>query len=166
MAYRAFVVFALVGFIACGDDGGGGGGTQSDAPMGTSDGNMQTGDGGTIDSPGTTADAGLGAACGTTTCMATQECCLTGGGGGTCVAQGTCSGAAFACDGPEDCGANEVCCYGNQGGGGMGGSECKPTAQCQINACHLDADCGGATAKCCPVANTPYKVCLAQCPMM
>jgi hypothetical protein len=166
MAYRTSIFFVLLGMIACGDDGGGGGGTQNDAPGGTADGTMGNSDGST-DSPGVTGDAGLGATCGTTVCSATQECCLSSAGG-SCVAQGTCTGVGFACDGPEDCSSTEVCCYGNEGGGsaGTGGSECKPTNQCQINACHVDTDCGGTTTKCCAVATTQYKVCLAQCPMM
>jgi hypothetical protein len=166
MAYRSCILIAFLGFIACGDDGGGGG-THDDAST-NSDGTQGTSDGATTDSPGGTADAGVGASCGTSVCTSTEECCVSGGGGGTCVAKGTCSGVAFVCDGPEDCSSTEVCCYGNEGGGGagMGGSECKPTNQCQINACHADADCSGVTSKCCAIANTPYNVCLAQCPMM
>ncbi len=165
MAYRMCVVLAVLGFIACGDDGGGGG-TQNDANN-NSDGNNGTIDAAMTDSPPMTGDGGVGAACGTTTCSSTEECCVEGGGA-TCVAATTCGGVAFVCDGPEDCGANEVCCYGNEGNGsaGTGGSECRQTNQCQINACHVDTDCSGQTAKCCPVTNTPYSVCLAQCPMM
>lgn len=169
MAYRMFVFLALLGFIACGDDAGSNT-TKMDAPAATDDsGGSGTDDAAVADAPGSTVDAGVGASCGNTTCTSTQECCFTGGGSaGTCVAQGTCSGVSFACDGPEDCASNQVCCYGNQGSGsgGTGGSECKLTAQCQINACHDDTDCSGGTSKCCPVAMTTYKVCLAQCPMM
>jgi hypothetical protein len=165
MAYRISLFILLLGLFACGDDNRGGG-TQDDAPTGSSDGMMGTGDGGGTDSPGMSADAGLGASCGTTVCNATQECCLSGGGAGSCVAAGTCTGVSFGCDGPEDCSSTQVCCYGMDGNGGvgMGGSECEPTAQCQTNACHIDADCSGSTAKCCPISNTPYSVCLAQCP--
>lgn len=164
MAYRMSVVLVLMLFAACGDDNGGSNTKMDAAP---------TGDGSNagIDAPsgdsggGGGGDAGVGATCGTATCLATEECCFAGGGGGgTCVAAGTCTGVAFACDGPEDCEANQVCCYGN-GGASAGGSECKLATQCQINACHDDTDCGGQTTKCCAVANTQYKVCLAQCPM-
>jgi hypothetical protein len=160
MAYR-IIFLVLVGVIACGDDNRGGddGNGTDDASSG--DGTMGTIDGSTSDGPIVTADAGLGAACGTTTCTGTQECCLAGGGTGTCVAQGTCAGVAFVCDGPEDCGS-QVCCYGGQGG--TGGSECKPASQCQINACHADTDCGGSTPKCCAIMSSPYNMCLAQCP--
>lgn len=167
MAYRMSVFLALLGFIACGDDGGGNT-TKMDAPSATDDSNGSAIDAAVVDGPpGSMVDAGVGATCGTTTCTSTQECCVTGGGSGqTCVAQGTCAGVGFACDGPEDCEANQVCCYGNQGSGsaGTGGSECKLANQCQINACHVDTDCSGQTSKCCQVGMTAYKVCLAQCP--
>jgi hypothetical protein len=169
MAYRILVVLFAAGFaafLACGDDGGGNT-TKMDAS--TTPGDSSSGsdiDAPLIDAPGTTTDAGVGAVCGTTTCTSTQECCLMMGSGGMCVTAGTCSGVGFECDGPEDCGSTEVCCYGNQGSGsaGTGGSECQLTAQCQINACHVDTDCMGATSKCCSVASSQYKVCLAQCP--
>jgi hypothetical protein len=169
MAYRMSVLLALTLF-ACGDDGGSNNSTK-DAPTATDDSSGGSGSddgGGTVDAPpGMTADAGVGATCGSMTCSATQECCV-GQGGSTCVAAGTCNGVSFACDGPEDCASNQVCCFGN-GGGGSGateGSECKPAQQCQANACHVDTDCSGQTSKCCAIGNTQYKVCLAQCPMM
>ena len=164
MVYRIAVFLALLGFISCGDDKGAG---KMDARI-TAD-TSTTDNGGTVDTPTATTDAGVGASCGTTVCTAAQECCLGGGGQSSCVTAGTCQGVTFGCDGPEDCETNQVCCYGQQGSGsaGHGGSECKATNQCQINACHVDADCTmqGATT-CCTIASTPYKVCLAQCPMM
>ena len=170
MAYRILAVVLAAGvaaFLACGDDRGGSNTTKMDAPTTADDGSSGSNEiDAAIDASGTTTDAGVGAVCGTTSCTTAQECCLTMGSGGTCVTAGTCSGVGFQCDGPEDCGSTEVCCYGNQGSGssGTGGSECKTTAQCQINACHVDMDCTGTTTKCCAVGNTQYKVCLAQCP--
>lgn len=169
MAYRLGLL-AVLAVFACGGDNkmtdAPGSGSGSDANgSGASD---ASGDGtsGVGDANGS--GGGPGTTCGNTSCSSTQECCVTGGGGGgTCVTTGTCSGVAFACDGPEDCTNGDVCCFGGGGGGsgGMEGSECKPANQCQLNACHVSTDCGGNTPMCCAVANTPYMVCLAQCPM-
>ena len=165
MAYR-FGLLAVLVVLACGSDT-----KMTDAP-GAGSGSDASGSG-AIDAPadgtGMGSGGGSGTTCGNTSCDSTQECCVTGGGGGgSCVATGTCSGVAFGCDGPEDCTNGDVCCFGNGGGGSGGteGSECKPANQCQLNACHLNTDCGGSTPMCCTVGSTPYKVCLAQCPMM
>ncbi len=127
----------------------------------------------TIDSPTSgdagndaksTIDAGVGVACGMTTCTGTQECCLANGQR-TCVDQGKCQGIAFTCDGPEDCAMNEVCCVSNTGG--MPGSSCKAATMCRTEACHADPDCPMAEPKCCQLGmNAEFKICLAQCPMM
>jgi hypothetical protein len=166
MAYRITVFLALLVIISCGDDGGGK--TKMDAPAGTDDSNDSGAIDAAVDAPPNMPDAGVGAVCGMTTCTPTQECCLGGGSGATCVTQNTCSGVAFGCDGPEDCGSTEVCCYGSQGSGsaGTGGSECQAATSCQSNACHVDMDCSGQTSKCCTIGSTQYKVCLAQCPPM
>lgn len=156
MAYRVFVCLVLFTYVACGNDGNKG---RMDAPSGSDS-------GGTIDAPGMTADAAIGALCGGQPCQAAQECCLGSGGSNTCVALNTCGTIGFQCDGPEDCGGTQVCCYGAMmGSGSSGGSTCKNASQCPTNACHVDTDCTqqGAT-KCCSLPSTPYSVCLAQCP--
>jgi hypothetical protein len=114
-----------------------------------------------VDAPSGTVDAAVGTTCGAELCTATQECCV-GAGGSTCVDTGTCQTVTFACDGPEDC-PGEVCCFG-AGGVGGGGSECRPANQCQNNACHEMTDCEGNTPMCCPLGDTGFKACLAQCP--
>lgn len=159
MAYRisAFLLCAI--FIACGNDSKG----HNDAPP-SSDG-TNGGDGQSV-TDGRPGDATVGAVCGTTTCDPGQECCTGGGSASMCVPLNTCTTVSFVCDGPEDCGGTQVCCYGNTGSGSAGtaGSECKNAAQCNTTACHVDADCTmqGAT-KCCPIAQTQYNICLPQC---
>jgi hypothetical protein len=164
MRSRLIMVFATIAVVAC---GGSSNKQDIDAPEGggsdgaTTDGSG-TDSGGGIDAAGTHADGGIGVTCGATVCTGTQECCI-GAGASTCVDQGTCTTATFQCDGPEDCEANQVCCLG-AGGAGGGGAECKLATQCQSNACHFDTDCGGNTPSCCPIGNSAYSACLAQCP--
>jgi hypothetical protein len=160
---RAKSILALAFVFACSSKHST---TGDDAPNGT--------DSSTIDSP-TSGDAGgdgmsnvdasVGVACGMTTCMGTQECCLANGTR-SCVDAGKCTGIAFTCDGPEDCPANDVCCAGNTGG--MPGSKCEPkTDVCRAVACHADNECPTAQPKCCALGQqSELKICLAQCPMM
>lgn len=159
---RAYALCFAVALVACGDSE-----SRVDASMGADD--AATGADSSIDSaidaPVTPTDGAIGTTCGTAFCTPTQECCVGGGGGSTCVDMGTCTTVTFDCDGPEDCGTNEVCCFGNGGGGGAaGGAECKPANQCQNNACHTAGDCTGTANMCCPLAQTGYSICLANCP--
>jgi len=148
--------------VAC----GGGDSKQNDAPPAGSD--ATPGDGVQNDTPppgdgNNNVDAAVGVACGAVTCAVGQECCI-GANGGTCEDQGNCQTVSFACDGPEDCEQNDVCCLAAGGGGpGTAGAECKPAAQCQTNACHTDDDCSGNTPKCCAIAQTQFSLCRANC---
>ena len=160
---RLLLASWIAALVAC----GGNGSKQSDAPPAGSD--AAPGDGvpgGDTPPPGDMGgggDAAVGVTCGATTCAVGQECCI-GANGGTCEDQGNCQTVAFACDGPEDCEQNQVCCFAAGGGGpGTAGAECKPAAQCQTNACHTDGDCGGNTPKCCPIAATQYSLCRPAC---
>jgi hypothetical protein len=152
-AYMRTIAIAFVILAACGGEKS----KAVDASAG-SDGNPAID--APVDSTGGGRDAAVGVTCGQTSCTGTDECCV-GQGGSTCVAMGTCQTATFTCDGPEDCDVNQVCCFG---GAGQGGTECKPAAQCQSNACHTTMDCGGTTPMCCPIAQSQYSVCLAHCP--
>lgn len=107
-------------------------------------------------------DAAVGVACGAATCTAGMECCIQGMGR-TCVAQGSCNGQNFDCDGNEDCAtAGDVCCSG--GGMGMtGGTTCVAAASCPMPTCGSSADCTVApNTMCCAIGS--IQACLAACP--
>jgi hypothetical protein len=117
--------------------------------------------------------AGIG--CGTMTCGASQECCVTPNGmmlNATCVNKGTCdadAGAIFTCDGPEDCPTSPApaggCCVtiNGSGGGDAGAIQGNGSAMCvdkcpgsagqdgnggftaHSKLCHSKADCTGYT---------------------
>ena len=143
--------------VACGGGGGGGGddNQHDDAPA-ADDAQVSV----AAPTEGTTttiyASIGPGPACGAVTCtLGQQDCCI--GVVNACKPTGTCPSQGFACDGPEDC-PGAVCCFPNNNG-----SRCQAN-NCQAIACHADADCPAATAKCCPKAFTPsYGVCQVQC---
>jgi hypothetical protein len=161
MAYRVLVILIMFAYIACGGDNK----NKMDSSTGSGSDSGGNGDTTTGDS-GPTADASIGAQCGGSACGSGQECCLGSGGASMCVAATTCTTVGFQCDGPEDCGT-QVCCYGSTGSGSAGtaGSTCKNANQCNTTACHVDTDCTEPGAmKCCTLMNTPYSVCLAQCP--
>ncbi len=94
----------------------------------------------------------VGVFCGSMTCIAPDsECCATQ----TLMCQSPnagCNGAAFDCDGPEDCSNGDICC------GGTGGSACTPLGGggCQggdVPLCHTLDDCpktNGGFVACCP----------------
>jgi hypothetical protein len=146
-------------FAACGSDNKD---KAIDAADPTADSPPVETDAPVVDAPPGNVDASLGTTCGAEFCTDTQECCV-GAGGSTCVDIGTCQTVTFTCDGPEDC-PGEVCCFGAGGGAGAGGSECTAANQCQNNACHEMTDCEGNTPMCCPLGETGFKACLAQCP--
>jgi hypothetical protein len=64
-----------------------------------------------------------------------EECCVTSSTSQMCVAAGTCTGNAWACDGPEDCNG-QVCCYKS---GNTYGTECRH--QCPSPVCQSENDC-------------------------
>jgi hypothetical protein len=130
---------------ACGSDSTGG---DKDASTGGDSGGGGADSGNVIDAPG--ADASTqGVACGMTSCGTGMDCCIEFDGSNptyTCIASGdNCNGLAAACDGPEDCMANERCC-----GGGGGGVQCESQGggQCR-ELCHTAGDCAMQGAMCC-----------------
>lgn len=154
------VLACLVLAVGCGDDGGDNGDDTSndiDAPAAI-DGPPNPIDGPPID--GAPVDGGTtGVVCGDVTCDPGMDCCVEPGmGGGTsCVAAGTCTGTAFACDDISDCAtAGDVCCFG------QGGSSCTPGAECETPTCVTEADCPETAPMCCAIATV--HVCAPQCP--
>lgn len=158
--------FALLA-ASCGDDEAGGGNIDAAASIDAdpnapdadpnapdadpnapdADPNAPDADPSAPDAQVSTPDAGTGVTCGDMTCTGTDICCTTQGGGGggfsqTCTASDQCMGSPSECDGPEDCGANEVCC------GSLQGAQCQATA-CQTELCHDTADCTDAADTCC-----------------
>jgi hypothetical protein len=123
-------------------------------------------DGGDLDGePGL--DAGLdatpgeGIACGTMTCDATAEvCCATTGAMGleyACIDAGdSCGGTVLECDGPEDCGMDEVCCATY--GAGTASSSCETTCT-GVRLCQVKDDCP-ANQNCCSSQFVPGKACV------
>ncbi len=123
--------------------------------------------------PGGGPDAALGVACGTATCtLGTQECCVSGGIGGstqTCVTAGTCQDNVLSCDGPEDCNGTDVCCGTGSFGGGGGGGGVSTTCAADCTGgqsavlCRVDTDCPSAEPKCCSSFIYTSDVCQANC---
>jgi hypothetical protein len=116
------------------------------------------------DGSGPAADAGpvVGVVCDTMTCSSSQVCCVTvmgDAGSATCVAPGTCQGAAAACDGPEDCGGH-ACCGTASGQNLM--TACQTGDVCEglaIQACHSDHDCTAnnqTSGTCCVAGSTGF----------
>jgi len=69
-------------------------------------------------------------------CQIDDVCCVTMQDqeidGASCADLSSCAGLAFRCDGPEDCGDDEVCCSVLTEGGG--------------SSCEAEADCFGSEA--------------------
>jgi len=84
-------------------------------------------------------------------CTPPEACCLpsspTAADVGACSEAASCAGLLFACDGPEDCSSDEVCCGKGQG------SQCTTETDCfGIDAyvlCHEDAHCESKVGKTC-----------------
>ena len=76
--------------------------------------------------------------------------------GASCSELASCAGLAFHCDGPEDCGAVEVCCFVGTVGGG---TACEAPADCfgvdEVMLCRSDGDCDGLE-HCLPAAAGTY----------
>jgi len=105
-------------------DGGGRDGGQGDSASGTS--SRQDSGVATDATVTTTADSAIdagpdnrGVSCGAATCSAsTPFCCYAGALAPYCIAMGPrcicpdgdCGAFSVSCDGPEDCGGNQVCC--------------------------------------------------------
>ena len=78
-------------------------------------------DGPPVNSPDANPSTGT-LTCGSDTCNAsTQVCCITGLNQQSCVAQGTCTGATVACNGPANCQNGDKCCGAFVGGGSLEG---------------------------------------------
>lgn len=82
-------------------------------------------------------------------CGGSEVCCVATTAeyeitGASCTPLELCRDFAFTCDGPEDCGADEVCCSQLASGGG---SDCRAAIDCFGSAhrvmCRSDEDCGG-----------------------
>jgi hypothetical protein len=167
---RAFILatISVVLITACGDNG-------DDAPAidaaaaPDSDPNRPDGNPDIPDAGPASPDAGAGAVlCGAESCdLTTQECCVEqgGGGAGTCVDTGTCTGQAFQCDGAEDCPTvGEVCCFG-AGNPQDPVSECVAAASCETPTCDTAADCADPTTdQCCAIGTVMVCVDAPVCP--
>jgi hypothetical protein len=106
-----------------------------------------------------------GVACGATSCMNGEDCCVSNNGA-HCTNQQQCSGGShptlWACDGPEDCKStvDGVCCANTSG------SACDPTCTGlgtpSTPMCHALADCPSVDGyvACCPIPQLPqYHLC-------
>jgi hypothetical protein len=168
MAHRYCALLLFV--CACGGDSAGTS-TKSDAPASGSEETNGTTDGGaaadsssgTPDPSSPPGDEGSGAWCGPAFCDATQECCTSDNGVRRCVTSGTCTGAAFPCDGSGQCG-DGVCC------GHAGTTICMLQSACNrdfglAQSCYTDANCVHLPhqPKCCDAPNSWGKICRAQC---
>lgn len=130
-----------------------------------------------IDGPGpdapTDGAGGAGVVCGveTVTCpVPAQACCDIAGSGDTCIASGgTCRGIPMQCDGPEDCGAAEECCFFDGSRAiCLGEGTCGTTGSSSNEMCHVEADCDTGES-CCGTAPGPqidlYSICTTgPCP--
>jgi hypothetical protein len=90
-------------------------------------------------------------------CLPPLVCCTTGGW--ACVAAGSCSGYAMACDGPEDCSGTTPDCCGNL----LTGVTCVAAGTCPESLtggvmCHSSLDCPPGRS-CTPVPFSTYQVC-------
>jgi len=159
-----------------GSGGSGGSGGMIDAPMGTGGtggmGGMGTGGMGGMRPDASLNDAGANKTTitpnqvqcqgGPCTTPANVCCATLGADGGVsvmCEASATCPMMAplsLACDGPEDCTGNQVCC-GQRAAGGLGfRSSCTTANQCMgMGArpmCHDHTQCPMMTDSCCELS--------------
>jgi hypothetical protein len=102
-----------------------------------------------LDTPLSDANAPDHVKCGRTdVCdLSVSDCCARTGGGVCIPSGGDCDGFRITCDGPEDCGATQVCCV--TAGPAPTNIACVAAEAC-VNetgvanrACHVDADCTG-----------------------
>lgn len=110
------------------------------------------------------ADARLGVECGDDPCEPGETCCsevlVPPNRSLYCTPQpGQCGGAAFTCDGPEDCDGG-LCCSD-----GEGLVTCSTEPSCpDVRACHVDDDCPAAQ-RCCDTPAGVIRACTGgACP--
>lgn len=163
MTHRLLLVTCLAFVAACGDSTNGDDQPAIDA-NGTAapDSNPNIPDAGPVPT-----DGSVGVSCGAEECdPATQECCVTQGGGAqACVDTGTCTGESFQCDGIEDCPtAGDVCCFG-AGGPQDPVSACTPSGDCDTPTCQTADDCPDPDNQlCCPLGVTSVCIEAPVCP--
>ncbi len=164
-AWTTTLCLASTLLFACGGDDDGGGDTGDSADNDAAAGGDDGGGGGDGDAGTDNADAAggdfTGITCADDTCEAGAEVCCLGDMGLTCAAE--CAGTSFACDGPEDCEGENICCgsrdgtlctaAGDCGGGGEGDA-----------VCHVAEDCPEAGQECCTTPQGNIGVCRNRCP--
>jgi hypothetical protein len=95
-------------------------------------------------------DAAVGIGCGGALCTGTQICCsaiVLGMVTQSCTEPAECQGQASSCDGPEDCGDNQICCESSGSG-----AACQDQGLfCQFELCHTASDCSDPGQICCAV---------------
>ena len=98
-------------------------------------------------------------------CSGSDICCVTGDSRGQiddsyCAPLTQCQDLALTCDGPEDCGSDEVCCLGGLD------STCMPESDCfglsTAPACRGADDCDGID-ECTPSDIGPFSGTIAAC---
>jgi hypothetical protein len=101
--------------------------------------------------------ADRGIACGAATCALGAQVCCAGLGGASCIErEGACPlGAVRACDDPDDCQGDRVCCVRARLIGGFH-SQCAKPGECEklggAAACRSDADCRRSLQGCVPTS--------------
>ena len=154
---RSFVLLSSLVIVACG-----GGATKGGGPDAAVDAHAIV-----------IVDGGpdyAGVACGltpTTTCRGGDPDCCASNASDTCVAStAVCNGERMQCDGPEDCAANEDCCFIS-----THGAACTERGMCgngDLVMCHPGESTCGAGLMCCDIGpgptTSPYGVCRAICP--
>ena len=120
-------------------------------PLGRPDGDTDA----PIDTPADSAstDAAIDAPPGAITCpgsMCGTVCC-----DGDCLNATTsvCTGNVFRCDGPEDCGTDQVCCNDQNG------STCVTGTCGGFEVCHTPSDCSFACSDCSFASDYGQQVC-------
>jgi len=167
-AWTTTLCIASTLLFACGDDDGGGGDTGdtgdssgTDAAVGGSDSGGGGSDGSTDNADAAGGGDFMGIPCAGDTCQAGTEVCCAGEGGLTCEA--TCDTVSFACDGPEDCTGDNICC-----GSGADGTICATAADCGAGdgdvICHTADDCPEAGQECCMPPQADVGTCRNHCP--
>lgn len=150
----------LLALAACGGSDDGGPDARTDAAR--FDGPV---DAPAIDAPYDASTAnGVGCAPDVICTVPSQACCMTPGADTCIAAGGMCEGAPLACDGPEDCGAGQDCCwFEGQGARCTSANQCGFTGAQSEPMCHVDADCSEPFPNCCPPVGSSltyfYSVC-------
>lgn len=99
--------------------------------------------------------------CGGAACTLPAEICCVGFAGAACSASCGFGTLPVRCDGPEDCGAGEVCCE-SMNTGALCAAECVAD---QEQRCHTDEDCSGTSCTSCPMPMLgALDLCVDACP--